>query len=276
MELGIAGRRAIVCGGSKGLGRAAALAPAREGVEVVLIARTARSLKDAAEEIAAETGIKVMFTATDITTLEGQTAVIAACPDADILVTNPGVRQTPADFRTLSREEWLKWLDMHFFSALEMIRGVVPGMAERRFGRVVNISVSNIKFPQVNFGHSHGARLALAGAIASMVRELIPHNVTINSVCPGFFDTEALRTNLHNHAARQHHVRGDRRRPPEDDSRGRLRRSAGVRRSHRFPVRGAERLHHGPGHRQRRRRLSGSLLGKSLPARSLPARSFPA
>ena len=202
MDLGIAGRRAIVCGGSKGLGRAAALALAREGVEVVLIARTGDTLKQAAEAIAAETGRKVAFTAADVTTAEGQKAALAACPEADVLVTNPGVRQTPADFRTLTREDWQKWLDMHFFSALEMIRGVVPGMTRRRFGRIVNISVSNIKFPQVNFGHSHGARLALAGAVASMVRELIPHNVTINSVCPGFFDTEALRTNLHGHAAR--------------------------------------------------------------------------
>lgn len=202
MDLGIAGRRAIVCGGSKGLGRAAALALAREGVEVVLVARNADTLKQAAEAIAAETDTKTVFAAADITTAEGQTAALAACPEADILVTNPGVRQTPADFRSLSREDWQRWLDMHFFSALEMIRGVVPGMTQRRFGRIVNISVSNIKFPQVNFGHSHGARLALAGAIASMVRELIPHNVTINSVCPGFFDTEALRTNLHGHAAR--------------------------------------------------------------------------
>lgn len=202
MDLGIAGRRAIVCGGSKGLGRAAALALAREGVEVILVARSADTLKQAAEAIAAETGAKLAFAAADITTAEGQKAALAACPEADILVTNPGVRQTPADFRSLSREDWQKWLDMHFFSALEMIRGVVPGMTQRRFGRIVNISVSNIKFPQVNFGHSHGARLALAGAIAAMVRELIPHNVTINSVCPGFFDTEALRTNLHGHAAR--------------------------------------------------------------------------
>jgi len=202
MDLGIAGRRAIVCGGSKGLGRAAALALAREGVEVVLVARNADALKVAAEAIAAETGAKLVFAAADITTAEGQKAALAACPEADILVTNPGVRQTPADFRSLSREDWQRWLDMHFFSALEMIRGVVPGMTQRRFGRIVNISVSNIKFPQVNFGHSHGARLALAGAIASMVRELVPHNVTINSVCPGFFDTEALRTNLHGHAAR--------------------------------------------------------------------------
>ena len=202
MDLGISGRRAIVCGGSKGLGRAAALALAREGVEVVLVARTANTLKEAAEAIAAEIGRNVAFTVADVTAVEGQRAALAACPEADVLVTNPGVRQTPADFRTLTREDWQKWLDKHFFSALEMIRGVVPGMTRRRFGRIVNISVSNIKFPQVNFGHSHGARLALAGAVASMVRELIPHNVTINSVCPGFFDTEALRTNLHGHAAR--------------------------------------------------------------------------
>jgi 3-oxoacyl-[acyl-carrier protein] reductase len=202
MDLGIAGRRALVCGGSKGLGRAAALALAREGVDVVLVARNADALRTAAEEIGTETGADITFIPADVTSIAGQKAIIAACPATDILVTNPGVRQTPADFRTLPREEWLKWLDTHFFASLELIRAMVPGMAERRFGRIVNISVSNIKFPQVNFGHSHGARLALAGAIASMVREVIAQNVTINSVCPGFFDTEALRTNLHAHAAR--------------------------------------------------------------------------
>lgn len=202
MNLGISGRRALVCGGSKGLGRAAALALSREGVEVTIVARTMATLEAAAREIGAETGQPVHPAAADVTTAQGRAETLAACPAPDILVTNPGVRQTPADFRTLSHEDWLHWLDAHFFSALELIQAVVPGMAERRFGRVANISVSNIKFPQVNFAHSHGARLALAGAIASMVRELIPHNVTINSVCPGFFDTEALQTNLHGHAAR--------------------------------------------------------------------------
>jgi 3-oxoacyl-[acyl-carrier protein] reductase len=203
MNLGIRGRRAIVCAGSKGLGRAAALALAREGVEVYLVARTPATLEATAAEIGRETGATTVPVPGDVTTAEGRQAILAACPEADILVTNPGVRQTPADFRTLSREEWLGWLDAHFFSALEMIRAVVPGMAARRFGRIANISVSFIKFPQVDFGHSHSARLALAGAIASMVRQLIPHNVTINSVCPGLFDTEALRTNLHAHARRQ-------------------------------------------------------------------------
>jgi len=203
MDLGIAGRRAIVCGGSKGLGRAAALSLAREGVEVHLVARTLATLESTAAEIERETGSKAIPVPGDITTVEGRAAVLSACPEADILVTNPGVRQTPGDFRTMPQEEWLGWLDAHFFSALEMIRALVPGMTERRFGRVVNISVSFIKFPQVDFAHSHSARLALAGAIASMVRQLIPHNVTINSVCPGLFDTEALRTNLHAHAKRQ-------------------------------------------------------------------------
>jgi 3-oxoacyl-[acyl-carrier protein] reductase len=202
MDLGIKGRRALVCGGSKGLGRAAAIALAREGVDVVLVARTEENLRAAQAEISHLTGADVAYACADVTTSEGRAAALAACSEADILVTNPGVRQTPADFRTLSREDWIRWFDMHFFSAVEMIRDVLAHMVDQRFGRIVNISVSNIKFPQVNFGHSHGARLALAGAVASVVREVIGYNVTINSVCPGFFDTEALRTNLHGHAQR--------------------------------------------------------------------------
>jgi 3-oxoacyl-[acyl-carrier protein] reductase len=202
MDLGIRGRHALVSGGSKGLGRAAATALAREGADITLVARTAETLEAAASEIAASAGVKVSAVAADVTSAEGRAVILAACPNPDILITNPGMRQTPGDFRTMSRADWDRWMEAHFFSALELIRAIVPGMCERRFGRVVNISVSNIKFPQVNFGHSHGARLALAGAVASMVRELVPHNVVINSVLPGFFDTEALRTNLHGHARR--------------------------------------------------------------------------
>jgi len=202
MDLGIRGRHALVCGGSKGLGRAAAAALAGEGVDLTLVARTAETLQVAAREIAAATGVHVSTVAADVTTPQGRADVLATCPNPDILVTNPGVRQTPADFRSMDRADLDGWMEAHFFSALELIRAVVPGMCERKFGRVVNISVSFIKFPQVNFGHSHAARLALAGAIASMVRELVPHNVVVNSVLPGFFDTDALQTNLHGHAAR--------------------------------------------------------------------------
>lgn len=202
MDLGISGRRALICGGSKGLGLAAAQSLARDGVHLTLVARSPDTLATAAQQLADETGVEVNFVAADLTSPADRAAVLAACPDPDILVCNPGVRQTPDDFRTMSRADWDFWLEAHFHSPLDLIRAVVPGMCDRKFGRVVNISVSNIKFPQVNFAHSHSARVGLAGAIASMVRELVPHNVVINSVLPGFFDTDALRTNLHSHAAR--------------------------------------------------------------------------
>ncbi|PDQ19745.1 3-oxoacyl-ACP reductase [Mesorhizobium sanjuanii] len=202
MDLGIRGRHALITGGSKGLGKAAAASLAGEGVNLTLVARTAGPLEATAREIAADTGVHVATVAADVTTAQGRADVLSACPDLDILVTNPGVRQTPDNFRTMSRADLDGWMEAHFFTAYELIRAVVPGMSERKFGRVVNISVSFIKFPQVNFGHSHAARLALAGAIGSMVRELVPHNVVINSVLPGFFDTDALQTNLHGHAAR--------------------------------------------------------------------------
>ncbi len=202
MNLGIAGRHALVCGGSKGLGKAAALALARERVTVTLVARNRAPLEAAAAEITAQTGTETRILAGDLSTNEGRQAIAANIGDIDILVTNPGVRQVPASFLSLARADWDGWMEAHFHSSLDMIRLVIPGMTARRFGRIVNISVSFIKFPQLNFGHSHAARLALAGAVASLARELIAHNVTINTVCPGLFDTDALRTNLHGHAAR--------------------------------------------------------------------------
>ena len=202
MDLGIRGRHALVCGGSKGLGHAAAEALAREGVSLTLVARSEDALRTAAADLSTRHGVDVRHVASDVTTPEGRAAILAACPDPDILVTNPGVRQTPSDFRTLTNADWHAWFETHCLASLELIQKTVPGMCERKFGRVVNISVSNIKFPQVNFGQSHGARMALAGAIGSMVRELVAHNVVINSVLPGFFDTDALQTNLHGHAAR--------------------------------------------------------------------------
>jgi 3-oxoacyl-[acyl-carrier protein] reductase len=202
MDLGMHGRRALVCGASKGLGKAVALSLAREGAELFIAARGQDTLNAAAEEISDLTGSRVRTVAADLTTHEGRRAILAACDDIDILVTNPGVRQQPVDFRTIDRGEWDAWMEAHFYASLDMIRAIVPGMCERRFGRVVNLSVSFIKFPQVSFAPSHAARVALAGAIAAMVRELIPFNVTINTVCPGLFDTDALHTNLHAHARR--------------------------------------------------------------------------
>ena len=195
MDLGLKNRLVVVGGGSKGMGRAAARRFSLEGARVVNAARTPTSLERSAREISAESGIPVEAFATDLTTEEGQVALFSAYPEADVLVTNTGVPQRPVDYQDMSRAEWLTWFDAHFFSAIDLIHAYAPGMAERRFGRIVNVSASFIKFPQTNVP-SHAARLALAGAIASMVREVAPHNVTINSVLPGLINTESLQTAL--------------------------------------------------------------------------------
>ncbi len=202
MDLGLKGRKAVVTAASRGLGLACARSLALEGVSLTIMARTREPLEEAAQALRAETGVDVATVVGDVNSAEGRDALMAAAPDADILVCNPGVRQVPGDFREWERDEWLRWWDAHFYSSVDLIRRLTPGMFDRGFGRVVCISVSFIKFPQVGFAHSHAARLALAGAMASMARELIPRNVTLNSVCPGLFDTDALHTNWHGHAKR--------------------------------------------------------------------------
>jgi 3-oxoacyl-[acyl-carrier protein] reductase len=202
MDLGIRGRKAIVSAASRGLGRACAESLAGEGVDLVIVARSAEALERTAGEIARAHGVRVTPVVADINSEEGRARALAACPEPDILVCNPGVRQVPGDFRGWEREEWLRWWDDHFHSSMDLIRRVSPGMCERRFGRIVSMSVSFIKFPQVGFAHSHAARAALSAAIAAVSRELMPHNVTVNSVCPGLFDTDALHTNWHGHAKR--------------------------------------------------------------------------
>jgi 3-oxoacyl-[acyl-carrier protein] reductase len=203
MDLGLSGRRAVVTAASRGLGLAAARSLAREGAALTLNARSADALEEAAEAIRRDFGVPVRTVAADVTTREGRDAILDAAGDVvDILVNNPGIRQTPTPYAQIAPDEWRQWLEAHFLSIVELIQAVAPGMQARRFGRIVNMSVSFIKFPQVGFAHTHAARLALSGAVAAMVRELIPHNVTINTVCPGLFDTDALHTNLRAHAAR--------------------------------------------------------------------------
>ena len=202
MDLQLRGRRALLTAASKGLGRACALSLAREGCDLVLNARGSDALEATAEEIRAAHGREVTAVAADVNTADGRAAILKAAGEVDVLVANPGVRQIPGEFEEWDEAEWRRWLDVHFLSSIRMIQGVLPGMRARRFGRVVSLSVSFIKFPQPHFAHSHAARLALSGAIASIVKECAADNVTINTVCPGFFDTEALHTNLHNHARR--------------------------------------------------------------------------
>jgi len=203
MDLGLNGRKAIVSAASRGLGFATARSLAREGVSVVMNARTEGPLEEAAKSIRDEFGVDAIPVPADFNSAEGRAAVLdAAGGKCDILVNNPGVRQVPTPYDKITAEDWRYWMEVHFMSSIEMIQAVAPGMKDQKFGRIVNMSVSFIKFPQVGFAHSHAARLALSGATAAMTRELIGHNVTINSVCPGLFDTDALRTNLHGHAKR--------------------------------------------------------------------------
>lgn len=200
MELGISGRLALVCGGSRGIGYAAAHRLASEGARVTIVARTETSAMRAVDSLRRETGGVIEGIAADLSKPSGRDEVVAAYPHTDILIAHAGTPQRPADFESLSRTDWDGWFDAHFYSALDLIRAYTPGMKQRRFGRIVNVSASFIKFPQIRNGHSHAARLALAGAIAALVRELAPFNVTINSVLPGLVDTDALRGALSDRA----------------------------------------------------------------------------
>ena len=202
MDLGLKGKRAIVTAASRGLGLATARALAAEGVHVTMNARSEDVLREAARAVQDDFGVEATPVAADFNDREGRQAILDAAGQVDILVNNPGVRQVPTPYDQINADDWRYWLEVHFLSSVEMIQAVAPAMKDRRFGRIVNMSVSFIKFPQVGFAHSHAARLALSGATAAMVRELMPYNVTINTVCPGLFDTDALHTNLHGHAKR--------------------------------------------------------------------------
>lgn len=195
MELGIAGRRALVCAASKGLGRGCAEALAREGVHVTIIARTEADVRRAAQEIGTIAGRSVAWVASDITTEEGRTAALAACPQPDILINNAGGPPT-GDFRDWDRATWIRALDANMLTPIELIRATVDGMIERKFGRIVNITSSAVKAPIDILGLSNGARSGLTGFVAGLARKIARHNVTINNLLPGSFETDRLRANL--------------------------------------------------------------------------------
>jgi 3-oxoacyl-[acyl-carrier protein] reductase len=195
MDTGLAGKRAIVCAASKGLGRACALALAREGVEVVITARTAEVLERTAAEIRAATGATVTAVPGDITTEAGRAAALAACPEPDILVNNAG-GPPPGDFRAWQREDWIAALDANMLAPIFMIRAVVDGMCARRFGRIVNITSASVKAPIPTLGMSNGARAGLTGFAAGLARQVAGRNVTINGLLPGSFLTDRLRATM--------------------------------------------------------------------------------
>jgi 3-oxoacyl-[acyl-carrier protein] reductase len=195
MDLGIAGRRALVCASSKGLGRGCAEALAAEGVDITILARTRETLEQTADEIRAASGARVQAIVCDITTAAGRDAALAACPAPDILINNAG-GPPPGDFHDWNRDDWIAALDANMLAPIELIRRTIDGMAERRFGRIVNITSSSVKAPISTLGLSNVARSGLTGFVAGIARQYVARNVTINALLPGAFDTDRIGKTL--------------------------------------------------------------------------------
>ncbi len=200
MDLGLTGKWALVCGASKGLGWGCARALALDGVNVVMAARGAQALDDAAAALRAQASGKVLTVAADVTTEAGREALfnVPGGPGRafDIVVTNAG-GPTPGDFRQWGRDEWLKAVDANMLTPIELIKATVDGMAERGFGRIVNITSSAVKAPIDILGLSNGARSGLTGFVAGLARSSIAaRGVTINNLLPGKFDTDRLKATM--------------------------------------------------------------------------------
>jgi 3-oxoacyl-[acyl-carrier protein] reductase len=199
MDLGIAGRKAIVCASSRGLGKACARALAEAGCEVVVNGRDAKTLNATAGEIASLTGAKIIPVVADVATAEGQKALFAACPQPDILVNN-NAGPPLKDFRELTRQQMLDGVTANMVVAIELIQKAIEPMLSRRFGRIINITSGSVKAPIAGLDLSSGARAGLTAFVAGVARTVADKNVTINSILPGAFDTDRLRGTLSKHA----------------------------------------------------------------------------
>ena len=195
MDLGIAGRKAIVCASSKGLGRACAEALAQAGCEVVINGRDPAGVEAAVAELQRSTGAKITGVAADVGNPEGQKALLAACPEPDILINNnsgPPFR----DFRELTRQQILDGVVSNMAVAIELTQKVIDPMIRRKFGRIVNITSGTVKMPLVGLDLSSGARAGLTAFLAGVARSVAASNVTINFMLPGAFETDRLRSNI--------------------------------------------------------------------------------
>ncbi|GGC84234.1 SDR family oxidoreductase [Chelatococcus reniformis] len=191
MDLGLAGRKAIICASSKGLGRACALALAEAGCAVVVNGRNTDVLETTATELRRLTGATVVAVTADVGTPDGQSALLAACPDADILVNN-NAGPPPKDYTAIDRDALLRGVVQNMVTPIELIQKLVPGMAQRRFGRVVNITSASVLTPLQGLDLSSGARAGLTAFLAGVARQVAPHGVTINNILPGAFATDRL------------------------------------------------------------------------------------
>jgi 3-oxoacyl-[acyl-carrier protein] reductase len=202
MDLGISGKKAIICASSRGLGYGCAMALAEAGCEVVVNGRDEKRLNEAAAEIAKATKAKITHVAADVATPAGQKALFAACPEPDILVNNnagPPFR----DFRELDRQKILDGVVANMVVAIELIQKVIDPMVAKKFGRIVNITSSSVKAPIAGLDLSSGARAGLTSFMAGVARTVAASNVTINFLLPGSFDTDRLRSNLEMNAKKQ-------------------------------------------------------------------------
>src|SRR6202795_1920422 len=199
MDLGIAGRKAIVCASSRGLGRACAHRLAEAGCEVVINGLDKDRLAATAEELRKATGAKITAVVADVASAEGQKALFAACPEPDILVNNtagPPFR----DFRELDRQKMIDGFIGNMIVAIELIQKAIDPMIAKKFGRIVNITSGSVKMPLVGLDLSSGARAGLTAFLAGVARSVAVSNVTINFLLPGTFDTERLRSNITSNA----------------------------------------------------------------------------
>ena len=202
MDLGISGRKAIVCASSRGLGKACAMSLGRAGVALTINGRDRAALDETAREIGAATGVEVVAVPADVSTAEGQAALLAACPEPDILVNNNG-GPPYRDFREIDRQAMLDGITMNMVTPIEMIQATVDGMIERGFGRIVNITSISVMMPVVGLDLSSGGRAGLTAFLAGVARNIAQHNVTINNLQPGYFDTNRLRSGFTAMAALQ-------------------------------------------------------------------------
>jgi len=196
MDFGIDGKWALVCAASKGLGKGCAAALVGEGVNVVITARGDEALQATAKELRAlNPAVKVVAVAGDITSEAGRAAALAACPQVDILVNNAG-GPPPGDFRDWHRDDWIKAVDANMLTPIELMKATIDGMIARKFGRIINITSGAVKMPIAELGLSNGARTGLTGFVAGLSRQVAQHNVTINGLLPGPFDTDRLHGNM--------------------------------------------------------------------------------
>ena len=189
MDLGLKGKRAIVCASTRGLGRACAQALLREGAAVIVNGRDARTVVEATEALARETGGDVRGVAGDVTTADGRAALLAACPDPDILVNN-NAGPDPQRFAGIDEAEWMRAINANMVAPLLLVKAVLPPMIERRFGRIVNITSAMVTTPRPHMTLSSGARAGLTAAMKGLSLDVARYNVTINNMLPERFDTD--------------------------------------------------------------------------------------